>query len=102
MHNITEVSRQMFQNTSGTKVDKVDSNAELGMENGQNAGVGDASNTDRTKNAVCQLASQKCGKTAKRYTHQNRPCKCKCTYLVRNREHIHDNVKNCTVLLHLK
>ena len=40
----------MFQNTSGTKVDKVDSNAELGMENGQNAGVGDASNTDRTKN----------------------------------------------------
>lgn len=50
VHNITEVSRQMFQNTSGTKVDKVDSNAELGMENGQNAGVGDASNTDRTKN----------------------------------------------------
>ena len=31
-------------------MDKVDSNAELGMENGQNAGVGDASNTDRTKN----------------------------------------------------
>ncbi len=45
-------------------MDKVDSNAELGMENGQvnqQAGVGDTSSTDRTKNDdTGNVKNQKC------------------------------------------